>query len=50
MTVSRVDLDLAKSDIQVHAAGAAGRAVVRKPLRRAQRLLFSAMCHLARSA
>jgi transposase len=40
MKISRVALDLAKNLIQVHAVDAAGRAVVRKPLRRAQLLPF----------
>jgi len=40
MKISRVALDLAKNLIQLHAVETTGRAVVRKPLRRAQLLPF----------
>ncbi len=40
MNITRVALDLAKNLIQVHAEDAAGRVVVRKPLRRGQLLRF----------
>jgi transposase len=40
MKINRVALDLAKNLIQVHAVDAAARAVMRKPLRRAQVLPF----------
>jgi transposase len=40
MKINRVALDLAKNLIQIHAVDAAGRVVMRKPLRRAQLLPF----------
>ncbi len=40
MNITRVALDLAKQVIQVHAVDRSGRALVRKPVRRAQLLSF----------
>jgi transposase len=47
--ISTVGLDLAKNVFQVHGADDTGRAVLRKKLRRAQVLDFSASCRLALS-
>ena len=42
MQITTIGLDLAKSVFQVHGVDAAGQAVVRKSLRRAQMLPFFA--------
>lgn len=50
MEITTIGLDIAKNVFQVHAANAAGVALVRRKLRRADLLKFFEICRAASSA